>query len=90
MYKRIFVALDGSRNARLALDEALRIAEAIAQGPTIATKLTRELIYQGAEVDIETALRSEHFAYNVCRQTNDHEEAVRAFLEKRPPIFHGK
>lgn len=28
MYKRIFVALDGSRNARLALDEAIRIAAA--------------------------------------------------------------
>jgi nucleotide-binding universal stress UspA family protein len=28
MYKRIFVALDGSRSARLALDEAIRIAAA--------------------------------------------------------------
>lgn len=68
----------------------LEIAETIARGPPIATRLTREAIYQGAKVDIETSLRSEHFTYNLCRQTEDHEEAVRAFLEKRSPVFRGK
>ncbi len=35
-------------------------------------------------------LMTEHFAYNVCRQTKDHEEAIRAFLDKRPAVFKGK
>jgi 2-(1,2-epoxy-1,2-dihydrophenyl)acetyl-CoA isomerase len=71
-------------------DITLEMAENIAKVPPIAARLTRQLIYQGIGVDIETALRTEHFAYNVCRQTEDHEEGVRAFLEKRSPVFKGK
>lgn len=71
-------------------ETTLKTAEQIAKQPEIAIKLTRELVLQGAKVDIETAVKAEHFAYNVCRQTRDHEEAVRAFLEKRTPIFKGK
>ena len=69
---------------------SLDLARKIAQGPPVATRFTRELIYQGARSDLETALRAEHFAYNTCRQTEDHEEAVRSFLEKRPPLWKGR
>ncbi|MFC1965100.1 enoyl-CoA hydratase/isomerase family protein [Chloroflexota bacterium] len=68
----------------------LEVAKKLAERPPIAIQLTREGIYQGANADIEAAVKWEHFAYNVCRQTEDHEEAVRAFLEKRSPSFKGK
>jgi 2-(1,2-epoxy-1,2-dihydrophenyl)acetyl-CoA isomerase len=71
-------------------ETALEMAQKIAGGPSTAIRLTKEGIYQGANVDLGTALKWEHFAYNVCRQTEDHEEAVRAFLEKRQPVFKGK
>jgi enoyl-CoA hydratase/carnithine racemase len=63
------------------------MAQTIAKAPPIAVRLIREGIYQGANVDINTALRWEHFA---CLSTNDHEEAVKSFLEKRTPSFKGK
>lgn len=71
-------------------DSVLETAGQIVNQPDIAIKLTRELIMQGHKVDIETAAKAEHFAYNVCRQTRDHEEAVKAFIEKRKPKFEGK
>lgn len=71
-------------------EAALGLARRIVAAPPIALRLARESIYQGAYSDLQTALRTEHFAYNVCRQTEDHEEAVRAFLEKRTPVFKGK
>jgi 2-(1,2-epoxy-1,2-dihydrophenyl)acetyl-CoA isomerase len=72
------------------LEETLRLAASIAKGPPIATRFTRDLIYHGSRSDLESALHTEHFAYNVCRQTEDHEEAVKSFFEKREPRFHGK
>ncbi|KPK30400.1 MAG: hypothetical protein AMK69_03320 [Nitrospira bacterium SG8_3] len=71
-------------------EKTLELAQKIAEGPPIATRLTRETLYQGAASDLQTALRTEHFAYNVCRQTKDHEEAIRAFLDKRPAVFKGE
>ncbi len=72
------------------LEETMRLASDIAKGPPIATRFTRDLIYQGSRSDLESALRTEHFAYNACRQTEDHEEAVKSFFEKREPRFRGK
>jgi enoyl-CoA hydratase/carnithine racemase len=66
------------------------LAQTIAKAPPISVRLIREGIYQGVNVDINTALRWEHFAFNTCLSTDDHEEAVKAFLEKRVPSFKGK
>lgn len=67
-----------------------QIAKTIATAPPIAVRLIREGIYQGADGDIDTALRWEHFAFNVCLSTDDHEEGVKAFLGKRAPRFMGE
>jgi 2-(1,2-epoxy-1,2-dihydrophenyl)acetyl-CoA isomerase len=69
---------------------AYEMAQTIANAPPIVVKLIREGIYQGVNVDINTALRWEHFAFNTCLSTDDHEEGVKAFLDKRKPLFKGK
>jgi nucleotide-binding universal stress UspA family protein len=43
MYKRILVALDGSRSARLALDEALKLAQAADAALMVASVVERDL-----------------------------------------------
>lgn len=72
------------------MEATWEIAQTIAKVPPIAVRLIREGIYQGVDVDINTALKWEHFAFNTCLSTDDHEEAVNSFLEKRTPSFKGK
>jgi enoyl-CoA hydratase/carnithine racemase len=38
----------------------------------------------------EAQVRFEGFALDYLYRTRDHAEAVRAFREKRPPVFQGK
>jgi enoyl-CoA hydratase/carnithine racemase len=46
-------------------------------------------VYQGVRMDLRTHLDliSSHMA--IVRQTHDHREGARAFVEKRPPRFVG-
>jgi 2-(1,2-epoxy-1,2-dihydrophenyl)acetyl-CoA isomerase len=69
---------------------ARELARGIAQGPPISVQLAKQLLYQGLHSDLKTQLRLEALALETCRSTRDHEEAVKAFLEKRKPVFAGK
>ena len=53
-------------------------------------QLAKQLLYSGLNTDLRTQVRLESLALETCRGTFDHEEAARAFLEKRDPIFRGK
>jgi 2-(1,2-epoxy-1,2-dihydrophenyl)acetyl-CoA isomerase len=75
--------------ARLA-EETRALARRIAAGPQVAIRLTKRLVYQSLRLDLRTHLDlvSSHMA--VVRDTEDHQEGVRAFKEKRPPEFKGR
>lgn len=62
-------------------------ATRLASGPQVAIQLTKRAVYQSQTTDLRTSLDliSSHMA--VLTATNDHREAVQAFLEKRPPHF---
>ncbi|MDO8568216.1 MAG: enoyl-CoA hydratase [Dehalococcoidales bacterium] len=72
------------------LGAASEMARTIASMPPISIKLIREGVFQGAQTDLQSALKSESTAFRLCLSTDDHEEGVRAFLEKRTPNFKGK
>ena len=72
------------------LETAIELAVQIASGPPITIELAKKAIARGAESDLGTALFSENRAQAICHMTEDHEEGIRAFLEKRPPVFKGK
>ena len=72
------------------LPAAQTLARAIAAGPPIAIRLARRGLYRNAESDLRTALEYETFAQNACFETEDATEGIRAFVEKRPPQFHGR
>jgi enoyl-CoA hydratase/carnithine racemase len=70
--------------------EADALARRIAEGPQVAIRLTKRLVYQSLRLDLRTHLDlvSSHMA--VVRETEDHQEGVRAFKERRPPRFRGR
>jgi 2-(1,2-epoxy-1,2-dihydrophenyl)acetyl-CoA isomerase len=71
-------------------EETYALARRIAAGPQVAIRLTKRLVYQSLRLDLRTHLDlvSSHMA--VVRDTEDHQEGVRAFKEKRPPEFKGR
>jgi enoyl-CoA hydratase/carnithine racemase len=83
----------GIVNRVLSAEELLpytrEFAARLAKGPQIAIQLTRRAVYQSQATDLRTSLDliSSHMA--VLTATDDHREAVQAFLEKRPPRFEG-
>ena len=58
--------------------------------PPIPVSLTKSLIGRALESSFETALERDAQAQAMCIETEDHREAIEAFLEKRPARFHGR
>lgn len=69
---------------------ALAYCHDLASRSPVALQLMKENIHRALTCDLETALDAE--AANMVRSmtTNDHREAVAAFLEKRAPVFSGE
>jgi enoyl-CoA hydratase/carnithine racemase len=72
------------------LDEALAWATRLAQGPTFAIGMTKELLDEEASQDLRAALKNEARAQAACMLTKDFREAYDAFTQKRPPKFTGR
>ncbi|HEX7096582.1 MAG TPA: enoyl-CoA hydratase [Acidimicrobiales bacterium] len=66
------------------------IAGRLAAGPPIALSLTKRLLNQAFDVTYAQALEAEAMAQAVNGSTADTTEAIRAFLEKREPVFRGR
>ena len=62
----------------------------LAAGPPIAVAMTKRLLTLNASADFATALEAEGMAQSLNFTTDDTKEAVKAFLEKRPPTFRGR
>ncbi|MFC1966050.1 enoyl-CoA hydratase/isomerase family protein [Chloroflexota bacterium] len=70
---------------------ARELATRIAQQAPIPIELTKKIVWRGLLEGLTRQLDLETYAQQICRQTDDHRESVRAFLEKRPqPQFKGK
>lgn len=69
---------------------ARAVAASIAAQPPHAVRMARALLERAASSDFRHAVEAEALAQGVLGETADHQEAVRAFVEKRPPVFTGK
>ena len=63
--------------------------EMLKNGP-IALRQAKFAISQGVNVDLQTGLALESKAYEITIPTEDRIEALKAFSEKRAPVFNGK
>lgn len=72
------------------LDEAMEIARKIAAKPPHAVRMTKRLLREAHQTSLKNILEASAAFQAICHTTADHDEAVAAFLEKRPPVFTGK
>ena len=71
-------------------NEALAMAKQIASGPPIAIAFMKEHINRAVTGDLRSNLAMEADRLIRCAATSDHKEAVKAFMEKRAPVFTGE
>jgi methylglutaconyl-CoA hydratase len=71
-------------------EKALEIAAEIARCAPLAVEAAKAAIDGGLGVGISEGLLLEQRAYEVTLYTEDRREALKAFAEKRPPVFQGK
>lgn len=72
------------------VEATMAFAERLAAGPPIATRMIKRAVYQSMRTDMRTALDLISSHMGVVTQTEDSREALRAFKEKRPPVFQGR
>jgi len=65
-------------------------AERLAQGPTFAIGMSKRLLNRSLESDLETALDEEALAQSLVTQSEDTQEGLKAFMERRSPVFTGR
>jgi len=66
------------------------LARRLASGPTVAYRYMKENINRAALWELGDCMDLEVTHHIRCSFTEDHREASRAFVEKRPPVFHGR
>lgn len=73
------------------LKEAVReFALEIASKAPVAIKVAKSLIDKGSEISLDAAIALEREGFGVVASTEDLQEGVSAFIEKRKPTFKGK
>jgi len=65
-------------------------ARRLAQGPPLALSMTKKLLHDGSRSSMADALENEARCQTVNFFTDDTREAMRAFAEKRDPVFKGR
>src|SRR5665647_3106299 len=72
------------------MEETMKLAHDLANGPTIALSLIRKMYWASPENSFEDQLNLEFESQRIAGSTEDFKEGVTAFLEKRPAKFKGK
>lgn len=71
-------------------ERAVEIAQRLADGPTVAYAAMRKALAFSASHTFEESLEYEAGMMQTAGDTEDHREAVQAFIDKRHPVFHGR
>ena len=73
------------------MEEAILLAKKIADGPSISIEATKRMVYTGLENDsFDAQLAWEAFSQSICEKSEDFQEGVKSFREKREPRFKGR
>ena len=72
------------------LPHTMAVAERLASGPTVAIRLMKRMVRQGASSSFPEALSFAASCVGVVSGTEDYREATAAFAAKRKPAFQGR
>jgi len=72
------------------VDVALELAQRIAVNPPLAVRGLKEMAYRSREMSMAEGLRMSALLGYIGRNTEDAQEGIRAFREKRTPEFQGR
>jgi 2-(1,2-epoxy-1,2-dihydrophenyl)acetyl-CoA isomerase len=71
-------------------EETQKLAERLAQGPTLAYGLAKTGLYQGLTMSLEDTLNMEARNQAIAARSQDRAEGAAAFRDKRQPRFSGR
>src|ERR1051326_3980752 len=72
------------------LETALAMAATIAANAPISVRLVKQVMQRSYDLDLEGVLQLEIDGMLQCYNSDDMDEGIKAFLEKRPPIYQGR
>lgn len=73
------------------LDAAVKeFTDYFAQAPTKAVGLIKRMLQKSATASLDEMLEYEAYCQEIAGSSEDHQEGLKAFIEKRKPVFLGK
>lgn len=69
---------------------AQKLADAIAAQAPLAVRCVKEAVYAGMNMPLSQGLRLEQDLFSFLEGTEDRREGVKAFVEKRAPVWSGR
>ncbi|MCA1554844.1 MAG: enoyl-CoA hydratase/isomerase family protein, partial [Chloroflexi bacterium] len=72
------------------LDEAKRLAAEVANKAPIAARMAKDAVNKAQDISLENGLDYESRLFSLLFSTEDQKEGMRAFVEKRKPVWKGQ
>jgi enoyl-CoA hydratase/carnithine racemase len=72
------------------MSEANALAEKIARQPPDVLRMTKRLLREGIQSSFDTVMELSASMQALAHHTEDHAEAVSAFIDKRTPVYTGR
>jgi enoyl-CoA hydratase len=73
-----------------ALERARVIARRLAEKSSVVMKIGRDAFMRAVDVDYRRSIEHAAESFALVASTEDCQEGLNAFVEKRPPIFKGR
>jgi enoyl-CoA hydratase len=70
--------------------EAVKLASEISLMSPICTQLAKEAVNRAFETHLDEGLQFERKNFYLCFSSEDQKEGMKAFMEKRQPVYRGK